>query len=233
PWIDLARHNRNEMIHRRDKENTELPSLGASRAAGLGVSDVRPRRAGRSQVHPMSFREALELLYRRGNEVLEIHPGLRRIRVLMEALGNPHLKFPALHIAGTNGKGSVAAMAESMLRTAGWRTGLFTSPHLERIQERIRINGSEISSRPFASLISRISSLEDTLLANARLDARLTFFELVTAAAFLYFAEQEVDIGVIEVGLGGRWDATNIVRPRTCVITGISYDHTDILGGTL
>ena len=181
----------------------------------------------------MSFREALELLYRRGNEVLEIHPGLRRIRVLMEALGNPHLKFPALHIAGTNGKGSVAAMAESMLRTAGWRTGLFTSPHLERIQERIRINGSEISSRPFASLISRISSLEDTLLANARLDARLTFFELVTAAAFLYFAEQEVDIGVIEVGLGGRWDATNIVRPRTCVITGISYDHTDILGGTL
>jgi len=147
----------------------------------------------------MSFREALELLYRRGNEVLEIHPGLRRIRVMMEALGNPQLKFPALHIAGTNGKGSVAAMAESMLRTAGWRTGLFTSPHLERIQERIRINGSEISSRPFASLISRISSLEDTLLANARLDARLTFFELVTAAAFLYFAEQEVDIGVIEV----------------------------------
>src|SRR5437016_4462173 len=134
----------------------------------------------------MSFREALELLYRRGNEVLEIHPGLRRIRVLMEALGNPQLKFPALHIAGTNGKGSVAAMAESMLRTAGWRTGLFTSPHLERIQERIRINGSEFSLRSFASLISRISSVDAMLLANATCDAHFNYFDCITSGAYPY-----------------------------------------------
>jgi len=152
---------------------------------------------------------------------------------MMEALGNPNMLFPAIHIAGTNGKGSVAAMSESILRRGGWKTGLYTSPHLIRIEERIQINGCEISARTLARLITTVQKEELALLRKGALEQQLTFFEVITAAAFLCFAQAKVDIAVIEVGLGGLLDATNVISPRACVITGISDDHQSLLGNTL
>lgn len=181
----------------------------------------------------MNYRAALEFLNRRGNEVQGIHLGLHRTQVMMEALGKPHREYAVLHIAGTNGKGSVAAMSESILRHAGWKTGLYTSPHLVRIEERIRISGREISPRRFAILISRVGDTEASLLRRKRLDRFLTYFEFITCCAFLCFAEEQVDVAVVEVGLGGTLDATNIVRPRVCVITGVSHDHQNLLGKNL
>jgi dihydrofolate synthase / folylpolyglutamate synthase len=181
----------------------------------------------------VNHREALDFLARRGNEVLGIHLGLHRIRTVMQALGNPHLKYPALHIAGTNGKGSVAAMSESILRKGGWKTGLYTSPHLIRVEERVRINGRNISAHGFANLVTMVQVEESALLLNGSLERPLTFFEFITAVAFLHFARAHVDIAVVEVGLGGLLDATNIIYPQACVITGISYDHQDFLGNTL
>ena len=175
----------------------------------------------------------LSLLAERGNEVHGMHLGLHRIAAMMEAFDNPHERYPVLHIAGTNGKGSVAAMSESILRAAGWKTGLYTSPHLERLHERIRVRGRDIPAQRFAALAERVLSKEEELVAQRQLDIRLTFFEFLTACAFLYFAEERVDVAVIEVGLGGRLDATNIVHPQACIITGISYDHQDLLGRTL
>jgi dihydrofolate synthase/folylpolyglutamate synthase len=151
----------------------------------------------------------------------------------MEAFGNPHEKFASLHIAGTNGKGSVAAIAESILRHGGWTTGIFVSPHLRKIEERIRVNGREISPRRFASLASQIRLKEAALLRKKQIDHPLTFFEFVTACAFLHFAQAGVDLAVVEVGLGGRLDATNILLPQCTVITGVSYDHQALLGNTL
>ncbi len=182
---------------------------------------------------PLTYRQALALLERRGNEVQGINLGLHRIDAVMRAVGNPHRRYPSLHIAGTNGKGSVAAMAESILRCAGFTTGLYTSPHLVRIEERISVDGRPVSPRAFASAAEIIDQEERALLRAGRLDRALTFFEFVTACAFLNFACRRVDIAVLEVGLGGRLDATNIISPRVCVITGISYDHQNILGSTL
>jgi dihydrofolate synthase/folylpolyglutamate synthase len=165
--------------------------------------------------------------------VHSIHLGLHRIAAMMHALDSPHRKYAVLHIAGTNGKGSVAATSEAILRTAGWKTGLYTSPHLEKIEERIRVAGREISARKFALLATRVFESEEELWARNELDMRLTYFELLTACAFLHFAAEKIDVGVIEVGLGGRLDATNIVSPQACIITGISLDHQDLLGSTL
>lgn len=181
----------------------------------------------------MIYGRALELLKRRGNEVQGIHLGLHRVRAILEALGNPQSQYPILHIAGTNGKGSVAAMAESILRHMGRRTGLYTSPHLVRVEERIRVSGHDISPRGFSRLTEMITDKESDLLRRGRLDRLLTYFEFMTACAFEHFAEQHVESAVIEVGLGGRLDATNVAIPRACVITGISYDHEQILGNTL
>jgi len=181
----------------------------------------------------LNYGQILNLLSRRGNEVRGIHLGLHRIATMMEALGSPHLRSAVLHIAGTNGKGSVAAMSESILRAAGWKTGLYTSPHLERIEERIRVSGGEITARRFAALATQVYEKEEELRASKRLDIPLTYFEFLTACAFLHFACEKVDIAVIEVGLGGRLDATNIVSPQACIITGISFDHQDLLGSTL
>lgn len=175
----------------------------------------------------------LSLLAKRGNEVHGMHLGLHRIAAMMEAFDNPHERYPVLHIAGTNGKGSVAAMSESILRAAGWKTGLYTSPHLERLHERIRVRGRDIPAQKFAAVAERILGKEEEMVAHRELDIRLTFFELLTACAFLHFAEERVDVAVIEVGLGGRLDATNIVHSQACIITGISYDHQDLLGWTL
>jgi dihydrofolate synthase / folylpolyglutamate synthase len=158
---------------------------------------------------------------------------LENISILAERLGRPDRAYPSVHIAGTNGKGSTAAFLESILRRAGFRTGLNTSPHLERINERIRVNGAEISDTAFAETFTRIQSLNEELLAAGRLRAHPTYFECVTAMAFEYFARERVEFGVFEVGLGGRLDATNILVPVVSVITRVDFDHENFLGHSL
>jgi len=158
---------------------------------------------------------------------------LENITVLAERQGRPDRAYPSAHIAGTNGKGSTAAFLESILRCAGFRTGLNTSPHLERINERIRVAGAEISDAAFAETLTRIASLIEELLANGKLRAHPTYFECVTAMAFEYFARQRVDFGMFEVGLGGRLDATNIITPVVSIITRIDFDHENFLGHSL
>lgn len=158
---------------------------------------------------------------------------LENIRILSGRLGHPERKYPSAHIAGTNGKGSTAAFLESILRTAGYRAGLYTSPHLERLNERIRIGDAEIPDEGFAEVFTRIHGVIETLLADGTLRAHPTFFECVTAIAFLYFAEAGVDFAVLETGLGGRLDSTNIVRPEVSVITRIDFDHENFLGHSL
>ena len=148
-------------------------------------------------------------------------------------MARPDRAYPRAHIAGTNGKGSTAAFLESILRRAGFRTGLNTSPHLEKINERIRVNGEEISDDAFAETFTRIQALNEELLAAGKLRAHPTYFECVTAMAFEYFARARVDFGVFEVGLGGRLDATNILTPAVSIITRVDFDHENFLGHSL
>ncbi|RCK76415.1 MAG: Dihydrofolate synthase [Anaerolineae bacterium] len=151
---------------------------------------------------------------------------LSRMVELMHRLGDPQLAYPLIHVAGTKGKGSVTAMCSSILQAAGYRTGMYTSPHLEDYTERIQVNGNPISHRELVELVERIKPVVEEI-------PHLTTFEITTALAFLYFKEKNVDAAVIEVGLGGRLDATNIVLPVVSVITSISYDHIQVLGNTL
>lgn len=158
---------------------------------------------------------------------------LENIRVLAEALGAPHRAVPCAHVAGTNGKGSTAAMLESILRASGLSTGLFTSPHLQRINERIALDGQAIADDEFAAEFSRIHEKIESLLASGELAAHPTFFECVTAMTFEAFARRRVNIAVYEVGMGGRLDSTNIVSPEVAVITQIGLDHEDFLGHSI
>jgi dihydrofolate synthase/folylpolyglutamate synthase len=158
---------------------------------------------------------------------------LENISVLAERLGRPDRAYSSAHIAGTNGKGSTAAFLESILRQAGFRTGLNTSPHLEKIKERIRINGEEISDESFARVFTRLQALIEELLAAHKLRAHPTYFECVTAMAFECFARERVEFGIFEVGLGGRLDATNILSPAVSIITRIDFDHENFLGHSL
>lgn len=159
---------------------------------------------------------------------------LDRMRLLLEKLGDPQLAFPALHIAGTKGKGSTATMTAAVLTAAGYRTGLYTSPHLERLEERVVTNGELCSESHFVQLMAEISEAVAELDVDPRFEARgATFFEVTTAMGFLHFARCKVDLAVLEVGLGGRLDSTNVCRPVACAITSISYDHTKQLGSTL
>jgi len=158
---------------------------------------------------------------------------LENIAILAERLGRPDRAYPSAHIAGTNGKGSTAAFLESILRRAGFRTGLYTSPHLEKINERMRINFEEISDEAFAETFTRVRGLIEELLAAGKLRAHPTYFECVTAMAFEYFAKSRVEFGVFEVGLGGRLDATNIISPVVTLITRIDFDHENFLGHSL
>jgi len=159
--------------------------------------------------------------------------GLENITILSAGLGNPHKAVPCVHIAGTNGKGSTAAMLESILRAAGLRTGLYTSPHLERINERIRINGEDISDESLAVAWTRVRASIELLMAAGKLAAHPTYFECLTAIAFFAFAQQGVDFAVYEVGLGGRLDATNIVSPEVAIITPVDFDHENFLGHSI
>ena len=161
---------------------------------------------------------------------------LDRMRRLLSLLGDPHLAVPAVHIAGTKGKGSTAAMIAAVLQAAGYRTGLYTSPHLARIEERIAIDGLMCSESEFVALTAELQAAIEKLTAEAAATdaaADPTFFEITTAMAFLHFARSQVDLAVLEVGLGGRLDSTNVCLPEVCVITSISYDHTRQLGNTL
>ena len=157
---------------------------------------------------------------------------LRRIEVLLEKLGNPHQAARSIHVAGTKGKGSTAAMIASILTQADYRTGLYTSPHLLSIKERIQIDGSPIAENAFARLVEMMRP-EVEIVNDSGGFGELTTFELLTALAFAYFKERQADYQVLETGLGGRLDATNVVKPEVCVITAISFDHTDVLGDTL
>jgi dihydrofolate synthase/folylpolyglutamate synthase len=157
---------------------------------------------------------------------------LRRVEELLQRLGNPHLKAKTVHIAGTKGKGSVAAMIASVLTAAGYKTGLYTSPHLIDLRERIRIDGQYI---PQEKLIELTDMLKPRITAvNRKANyGRLTTFEVLTVLGFSYFAAEKADFQVVEVGLGGRLDATNVVQPEVCVITTVGLDHMDTLGGSL
>ncbi len=151
---------------------------------------------------------------------------LDRMRVLLDRLGNPHQAYPAIHIAGTKGKGSTAAFIDSILRTAGYRTGQYTSPHLHTFRERMRVAGVMIPREALAALVDEIAPHVEAVEG-------VTWFEIVTALAFLHFARSAIDVGVVEVGLGGRFDATNVLTPLVSAITSLSLDHTTWLGDTL
>ena len=158
---------------------------------------------------------------------------LAHMRVLLEALEHPERRFPSVLIAGTNGKGSTAATLASILSASGYKTGLYTSPHLVRINERVRINGKAIVDDNFALIHDLVDRTAERLVSEGELPWHPSFFEMLTAIAFEYFAREKVDIAVLEVGMGGRLDATNVVDPRVSVITDISLDHQKFLGDTL
>lgn len=181
----------------------------------------------------MTYQEALDWLYsfidysvkrsyRYSAEVFD----LSRVEALLATLGDPQDRFLSLHVAGTKGKGSTGAMIESCLRAAGYTTGLYSSPHLIHFTERIRVNGKPIPESDLVGLVERLKP-------HVELVPEISTYELTTASAFMYFADHQVDAAVVEVGLGGRLDATNVIHPRVSVITSLSYDHTHLLGESL
>lgn len=177
----------------------------------------------------MTYPESVQFLYALGNEVKTIKLGLDRIRAVLAALGNPQRAYRIVHVAGTNGKGSVCAMIDAGLRAAGVRTGMFTSPHLIEPTERIQIDGLPVSHEEFEAAFNAVHEAAGRL----DLDVHPTYFETVTAMALWLFRERAVETAVVEVGLGGRLDATNIVEPALTVITPIDFDHQIYLGDTL
>lgn len=159
--------------------------------------------------------------------------GIDRMRLLAAKLGNPERAVPCVHVAGTNGKGSVSAMIEAILRAAGWRVGLYTSPHLVHVGERVQVNRERLSDREVAELVRELDPVADAVAREAGAEDRPSFFEFMTAMAFLQFARKRCDVAVIEVGLGGEFDATNVVAPEVSVITSIGLDHCEWLGRTI
>ncbi len=170
------------------------------------------------------YQDSIDYLYGLQNHAIKL--GLNRTRDLLDRVGNPHHRFKSIHIAGTNGKGSTAAMLSSILREHGVRVGLYTSPHLVRFTERFRIDDREADSKQILAVFDRIKEC---------LDEREipTFFEMVTAMAFLHFSNEDIEWAVIEVGMGGRLDSTNVIHPAVSVITNVSFDHQEYLGSTL
>ncbi|MGD0776196.1 MAG: folylpolyglutamate synthase/dihydrofolate synthase family protein [Candidatus Solibacter sp.] len=181
----------------------------------------------------MNYPDSVQFLYALGNEIKTAKLGLARIARVLDALDRPQDSLRFVHVAGTNGKGSTCAMIASALQTAGRRTGLFTSPHLAEPTERIRIDGRPISAGRFANAFERVHTSVEQLLREGAIDLHTTYFETVTAMALLVFAEEAADMVVLEVGLGGRLDATNVVTPELCVITPVDFDHEAFLGRSL
>src|SRR6478736_10409986 len=179
---------------------------------------------------PADYRSTLEYLYKnlpmfQRVGAIVYKSDLSNTIALCKVLGNPEQKFKSIHIAGTNGKGSSSHMIAAILQSAGYRTGLYTSPHLKEFTERIRINGQEVGQAFVVDFVKRIQPSIENI--------KPSFFEITVAMAYDYFVQQEVDVAVIEVGLGGRLDSTNIITPLVSLITNISYDHKDLLGDTL
>jgi dihydrofolate synthase/folylpolyglutamate synthase len=185
----------------------------------------------------MTYDEALAFWYGRINyEVRTAKPGdlkLERMRALLRLLGDPHDRLRLVHVTGTKGKGSTCAMVAAVLRAAGYRVGLFTSPHLEHVEERVQVNGVPISHEELAARMAEIAAAVRQLEGDEPGSPGLTFFEIGTALGFLHFCYRRCDVAVIEVGLGGRFDSTNVCRPLVSVITNIGWDHTAQLGHTL
>ncbi len=189
----------------------------------------------------MSYDSAISSMYALGHELAGTPSykfDLAHMRVLLTALGEPQSKYPSVLIAGTNGKGSTAATLASILRAAGYRTGLYTSPHLVRLNERIRVNGQAIADDAFAAAHAKVDSVAEQLVASGALPWHPSFFEMMTAIAFLHFAESArdsspIDIVVLEVGMGGRLDATNVIEPLVSIIADIALDHQQWLGETI
>lgn len=178
----------------------------------------------------MTYKETLDYLYatlpmfsRIGDAAFK--KDLTNTLQLCEALGNPHKKFKSVHVAGTNGKGSVSHMLAAVLQTAGYKTGLYTSPHLKDFRERIKVNGEMCDENFVVRFVEKVTPLIEKI--------QPSFFEITVAMAFTYFAEQSVDVAVVEVGLGGRLDSTNVITPELCVITNIGWDHMNMLGDSL
>ena len=184
----------------------------------------------------MSYETAVAQMYALGHELAQTPShkfDLAHMRVLLAALGHPENRFPAVLVAGTNGKGSTAATLASILQASGLKTGLYTSPHLVRINERIRLNGEPIGDDDFAMLHDVVDRTAERLVGEGDLPWHPSFFEMLTAMAFEYFARSRPDMVVLEVGMGGRLDATNVVEPRLSIITDISLDHQKYLGETV
>lgn len=177
-----------------------------------------------------TFEETRNYLYALKNRGSKF--GIDRMERLVQALGHPELKAPVIHVAGTNGKGSVCAMLEALYRSNGYKTGLFTSPHLVHLGERMQVNRKNLDEAGIVQYVQRLQPVA-TEVGSQDPDLHPTFFEFVTAMAFLHFLEEGVDLAIIETGLGGRLDATNVVDPELCIITSISFDHMELLGNTL
>src|SRR6476659_8445898 len=185
----------------------------------------------------MTYDEALAFWYGRiGYERRQPRPDdlkLDRMRALLRRLGDPHRRLRCVHVAGTKGKGSTSAIIASILRSAGYRTGLFTSPHLSDVSERVQVDGLPIGRDEIAVLMSEVADAVAQMDAESDPDGSPTFFEVITALGFLHFDSRRVDLAVLEVGLGGRFDSTNVCEPLVSVVTNVSHDHTALLGPTL
>lgn len=181
----------------------------------------------------MNYAESLSYLAALGDELLGMKRDLQPVTRVLMALSNPHRRYPSAIVAGTNGKGSTSVALASILHHAGYNTGLYTSPHLVHVNERICVNGQEVADDDFSCAFSEVATAVDTLLASKRLTSRPSYFEYLTASAFWHFAHVSVDFAVLEVGMGGCLDATNVVEPEVAVVTNVELDHTHILGSTL
>src|SRR4051812_36177252 len=184
---------------------------------------------GRDTKHTMSYADALAYLdahasYEKTGRIE--HPTLERMKTLVEAMGDPQFAYPVIHITGTNGKGSTSQMITRLLMAHGLTVGTYTSPHLERLNERISRNGEPIADEELAEQVAAVADIEGIVAV------RPSYFEAITAAAFRWFADVAVDIAVVEVGLLGRWDATNVCQAQVAVITNIGLDHTEYAGPT-
>src|SRR5262245_13016665 len=182
---------------------------------------------------PYTFQESVDYLLSLGNEVSAMKLGLENIRRLLAELGNPQNNYPKVQVAGTNGKGSVCAFVNSICLEAGIKTGLYTSPHLVSITERIKINGKDIGEADFARFATQVRETAESLVSQGEIQYTPTFFEQVTAIALLAFSEAKVQLAILETGLGGRLDATTAANAEIAAITRIDYDHQQYLGETL
>lgn len=218
------------------KAETQGRDCGMKTAKTRSVRSKRSKRDQNKDLVLTSYGSALKFLdtlvdYEKSSRLKYDHRffNLSRMQRLLSAVGRPHKRFYSVHIAGTKGKGSVAYMLSNALVANGYKVGLYTSPHLIDVRERIKINGEDISREEFVEYLNRLVSIFDRFSENNK----PTFFEVITAIAFMYFADKQVDIAIVETGLGGRLDSTNIITPEVCLITSIDRDHVHILGDSL